>query len=95
MNKKTNKEDVVLYKTIGNSIKERRKELGYSGAEMGRLLKVSQQQYSRYERGESMISAITLFKISDILKYPICLFLNDHAPLCLDEEFTICMFKNT
>ncbi|EPL8096245.1 helix-turn-helix domain-containing protein [Morganella morganii] len=85
MKTKSDKESVLLCRTIGFAIKERRKELGYSGTDMANLLKVSQQQYSRYERGQSQVSATMLFKIASILQYPICLFFSNY--ICSHVEF--------
>lgn len=80
------KENIILCRSVGSAIKERRKELGYSGVDMADLLKISQQQYSRYERGQSQISAMMLFKIASILQYPICLFFSNY--ICGHAEFT-------
>ncbi|HID7484205.1 TPA: helix-turn-helix domain-containing protein [Morganella morganii] len=85
MKTKAGKESILLCRAVGFAIKERRKELGYSGADMANSLKVSQQQYSRYERGQSQISAAMLFKIAGILQYPICLFFSNY--ICSHVEF--------
>lgn len=36
---------------VGKRIQKRRKELGYTGSQLAAKLGVSQQQFSRYERG--------------------------------------------
>ncbi|HCR4018674.1 TPA: helix-turn-helix transcriptional regulator [Morganella morganii] len=84
MKAKADEESIALCRTLGFAIKERRKELGYSGADVASLLKVSQQQYSRYERGQSQISATMLFKLASIFQWPICLFFNNY--ICEHSE---------
>lgn len=36
---------------IGQALKSKRRQLGLSGIELSRILSISQQQISRYERG--------------------------------------------
>ncbi|MCI9740285.1 helix-turn-helix domain-containing protein [Proteus mirabilis] len=48
-------------------IKEVRKSVGLSGNELGKVLGLSQQQVSRYERGESPITIDILIRISNAL----------------------------
>lgn len=52
---------------IGKRIQCIRKEKGITGDELARMLNISQQQVSRYERGINQITVDCLFKISEIL----------------------------
>jgi transcriptional regulator with XRE-family HTH domain len=49
---------------IGKRLKQRRSELGFSRAELGKLLEFSQQQIREYERGLQSLKASTLHRIS-------------------------------
>lgn len=62
---------------VGNRIKTRRKELGYSGKKMAEKLGVSQQQYSRYERGLNKLDLSYLVIIANYLETPIYWFFED------------------
>ncbi|EKT60740.1 helix-turn-helix domain-containing protein [Providencia burhodogranariea] len=46
---------------VGKEIRKRRKKLGLSGIELAELIGISQQQISRYERGECNITLENLF----------------------------------
>lgn len=62
---------------IGQRISKKRKELGYTGSQLAKILDVSQQQVSRYERGKNKINLLNLFKIAVALKTPMHWFLED------------------
>ncbi|MEQ5091670.1 helix-turn-helix transcriptional regulator [Providencia rettgeri] len=53
----------ILTKIIGTELYNIRKFKGISGEILAKKLKVSQQQVSRYERGESSINCVNLFLI--------------------------------
>lgn len=56
------KMDSKVNKLIGQYLKKKRLESGLTGAEIGRLLYISQQQISRYERGQNTVSlSVALF----------------------------------
>ncbi|WP_421533989.1 helix-turn-helix domain-containing protein [Morganella morganii] len=59
-----------INKIVGEQIRAHRKEQGLSGSELGEKLKLSQQQVSRYERGECNIPLDMLFTISLVLEVP-------------------------
>ena len=40
-----------IKKEVGNRIKENRKVAGYTQAEVAKMMKMTQQQYSRFENG--------------------------------------------
>ncbi|EMA4784615.1 MULTISPECIES: helix-turn-helix domain-containing protein [Providencia] len=52
---------------IGKKIHCIRKEKGITGEKLARMLNISQQQVSRYERGVNKITVDFLFEISEIL----------------------------
>lgn len=66
-----------MHYLIGQRILKKRKEQGYTGAQLAQLLGVSQQQISRYERGKNRVDFLYLFKISIILKTTMHWFLED------------------
>ena len=67
-----------IHSIIGIKIKNRRKELGLSGADLANKLKLSQQQISRYENGVNKIPINHLIDIADVLKCPIEWFFKDY-----------------
>ncbi|MEM8130583.1 helix-turn-helix transcriptional regulator, partial [Morganella morganii subsp. sibonii] len=52
-----------LHTVIGQEIKTLRKSKGITGYELGSIIKLSQQQISRYENGDSAIPLDTLILI--------------------------------
>lgn len=60
---------------VGKKIRDFRIEKGMSGAELGKILNLSQQQVSRYERGINKITVDLLYEASLILDIKIELFL--------------------
>lgn len=69
-------------KFIGRKIKLRRIQLGFSQAEIGKLLKLTYQQFQKYESGTNRVSASRLYKIAKILKVPITYFFDG-----IEEDF--------
>jgi transcriptional regulator with XRE-family HTH domain len=59
---------------IGEAIKRRRKELGYSQEWLAEFLGVSYQQVQRYENGISMINVETIQRIAEALSVPTTAF---------------------
>ncbi|MEX9821319.1 helix-turn-helix domain-containing protein [Providencia vermicola] len=53
---------------VGKEIRKRRKSLGLSGIELADLVGVSQQQISRYERGECNITLDNLLNLAKALE---------------------------
>lgn len=64
----------------------RRKALGYSGQQIAACLGISQQQLSRYERGQSRINVGLLVRAADILKTPVGWFFAGCQDNALYEE---------
>ncbi|MDO5070239.1 MAG: helix-turn-helix transcriptional regulator [Neisseria zoodegmatis] len=62
---------------IGKRIQQRRKETGLSAEELAEEIGVSQQQFSRYERGATKINIAHLVNIAVILDTPISWFFAD------------------
>lgn len=74
---------------IGNLIKKKRKLKNLSGKELGRLLKLSQQQISKYENGK------TSFTLENILIFSSVLDMNDFELFKEIEKWLIKMsFSN-
>ncbi len=61
---------------VGQYLRKKRLARGLTGAEMGKLLYISQQQISRYERGENTISLSVALFFLKTLDYPIEDFFN-------------------
>ncbi|EPL9568988.1 helix-turn-helix domain-containing protein [Providencia rettgeri] len=64
-------------KIVGSKIKRLRKEHGLTGTELAAYLHVSQQQFSRYERGVNRIDIDSLVIIANFLKVSIHYFFED------------------
>lgn len=62
---------------IGKRIVQRRRELGFTGEALAEQIGVSQQQFSRYERGATKINVAHLVNIAVILNTPISWFFAD------------------
>ena len=63
------KKDTTYYisQLVGKCLQEYRQELGISGESIAKELGISQQQLSRYERGENALTVDVLFKFILIL----------------------------
>lgn len=62
---------------IGKRILQRRKEVGITAEKLAEQIGVSQQQFSRYERGATKINVAHLVNIAVILNTPISWFFAD------------------
>ena len=62
---------------IGKRIQQRRKEVGLTAENLAEQIGVSQQQFSRYERGATKINVSHLVNIAVILDTPISWFFTD------------------
>lgn len=62
---------------IGKRIQQRRKEMGLTAESLAEQIGVSQQQFSRYERGTTKINVSHLVRIAVILNAPISWFFSD------------------
>lgn len=59
---------------IGRKIQQRRKEMGLTAENLAEQIGVSQQQFSRYERGATKINVAHLADIAVLLNTPISWF---------------------
>ncbi|MEY0016099.1 helix-turn-helix domain-containing protein [Providencia rettgeri] len=66
-----------IAKIVGSRIKKLRREYGLTETEVAMALNVSQQQFSRYERGINRIDIDSLVMIADFLKVSVHYFLED------------------
>lgn len=71
-------------KLIGKRIQMKRKEQGYTADKLSELLGISQQQLSRYERGQNKINVAHLISIAAYLNTPISWFFIDC--ISIDEK---------
>lgn len=62
---------------VGKRITQRRKEVGFTAEKLAEQIGVSQQQFSRYERGATKINLTHLVNIAVILDTPISWFFAD------------------
>ena len=69
---------------IGKRIQQKRKELGFSAAELSEQIGIAQQQLSRYERGENKINVAHLVEIATALNTEIGWFFID----CISDQKT-------
>ncbi|WP_130537875.1 helix-turn-helix domain-containing protein [Thiomicrorhabdus indica] len=68
-------------KSVGRKIQIRRKELNLTAAQLSESIGISQQQLSRYERGENKINITHLVSIAAFTQTPIGWFFTDCKPL--------------
>ncbi|OOF41041.1 MULTISPECIES: helix-turn-helix domain-containing protein [Rodentibacter] len=74
---------------IGKRIQLRRKELGISAEVLAEKIGVSQQQFSRYERGATKMNVNHLVDIAIILDTPIDWFFSDSKALNLEDTLYV------
>lgn len=70
----------LIDKYVGSKLKQRRKVLGLTQAELSRLLGLSPQQLQRYETGENSISIARAIELSNSLNVKLSYFY-DGAPV--------------
>lgn len=69
--------NINVNELVGKRIQIKRKELGYTGGHIADKLGISQQQFSRYERGLNKIDLSYLVTLAIYLKTPIYWFFED------------------
>ncbi len=72
--------------TIGEKIKIRRKELGLTTTELGRLIGVQNSAITKYEKGRVQLKANQIKAIADALQISPVLLLDDLEPCYTLEE---------
>ncbi len=70
----------TLDKFVGHKIRERRKSIGLTQAELAEILHLSHQQVQRYEAGDNTVSTPRLLEIANVLNVKPSYFFDD-APL--------------
>ncbi|HCT7328944.1 TPA: helix-turn-helix transcriptional regulator [Proteus mirabilis] len=70
----------TINEAVGYNIKQKRKELKMTGIQMGYLLGISQQHFSRLENGNAKITVDILFSIATILNVTPQSLLPHHHP---------------
>ena len=75
----------ALERFIGERIRTRRIELGFTQEELARDLDISYQQIQKYERGANRISASRLLSLARRMTVPITYFYSGFDP-SLDES---------
>lgn len=69
--------NINVNELVGKRIQKKRKELGYTGGHIADKLGISQQQFSRYERGLNKIDLSYLVTLAVYLRTPIYWFFED------------------
>ena len=76
--------------TIGQRIRTARVNASMTQVQLGEHLGCSSQQIHKYERGDSRVSAGTLFTIAQVLDYPVdWFFLDPHKPISKDPLLSV------
>ena len=70
----------ILDRHVGHKVRERRKILNLTQAELADILGLSHQQVQRYESGENTVSTLRMLEIADILKVKLDYFFSN-API--------------
>ncbi len=70
-------EDAIFWKDLGNKIRIRRENMGYSRSKVARELGITHQQISKYEKGTNIISLIKLIRLADLFDVPFSYFIED------------------
>lgn len=70
---------ININRLVGREIRKRRKHLGLSGFDLANLVGVSQQQISRYERGECNINVENLYSLASALETEMVYFFTDEV----------------
>lgn len=74
-------EDKDFYIFLGSRIKSRRKELGFSQADVAKHLGISYQQMQKYESGKDKLRVLYLSEIAG--------FLDTKAAILIGEELYV------
>ena len=74
---------------LGANISERRKNLGWTQAQLAECIGVDTETVSRFERGSNLPSLQRLEKLADALKIPLHLLMAASSPRADDQSFII------
>lgn len=78
--------NLSMDKTIGDNIKQFRKDKGLSQKELGKKIGLSQQMIAQYESNKREPKLQTLIKIATALEIPIFYLLSNCSDVVLDEK---------
>lgn len=78
MNKRGRKKLEALDKVIGKNIKLARGFRRITQTQLGKTLGLTFQQVQKYEKGANRVSALNLYKISQVLDFPLEFFYTPH-----------------
>jgi transcriptional regulator with XRE-family HTH domain len=77
--------DIITSKKMGEAIRKRRKELGFSQEQLAEMAAMSYQQIQRYENGSSMLNVENIQRIAKILNIPATSFFTLDQPHAVSE----------
>ncbi len=86
MSKTASPDNALLYRMTGALIKELRVSRGMSGEIFGGLLGMSQQQISRYERGETRLTLEQINNISCVFNMSLWEFMGMLRIFCVENK---------
>jgi transcriptional regulator with XRE-family HTH domain len=79
---------IITSREIGETIKRRRQELGFSQERLAEMLNVSYQQVQRYERGTNKLNVENIQVIADLLGLAVGSFFSSGAASAIAEPPT-------
>ncbi len=75
--KSLSEEEIAFWKDLGNKIRSRRENNGFSRKYVAKKLGMTHQQLTKYEIGENVISLTNLKKLAKVLDVPFSYFIAD------------------
>ncbi|HHN8457343.1 TPA: helix-turn-helix domain-containing protein [Morganella morganii] len=81
--------------SVGRKIKDIRKSAGISGEELAKKLGLTQQQISRYESGQSVMSIDTVVMIAHVLHVSVNELLSDYLASEYSDIMLLMNHRNT
>lgn len=81
--------------SVGRKIKEIRKSNGISGNDLAKKLGLTQQQISRYESGQSVMSIDTVVMIAHVLHVSVNELLSDYLASEYSDVMLLMNHRNT
>ncbi|AMG70864.1 helix-turn-helix domain-containing protein [Morganella morganii] len=81
--------------SVGRKIKEIRKSNGISGNDLAKKLGLTQQQISRYESGQSVMSIDTVVMIAHVLHVSVNELLSDYLASEYSDIMLLMSHRNT
>lgn len=86
--------DMLDIEILGNRIREARKEIGFTQAELADELGLSQAMVNKLETGRSKVTLEKLFSLSLALRQPVAYFLNiGTSALTADESELVRLYR--